>query len=64
MTGSDFLTELEIKQLLIKERYFRDSCEYDNLRECYHPDASKTYISNSWSVDFNLGRHRPRLEDG
>ncbi|KAK5046467.1 hypothetical protein LTR84_008270 [Exophiala bonariae] len=42
------LDDLEIKSLLIRERYYRDTCQWDKLRSCYHPDASKTFIDISW----------------
>lgn len=40
--------EIEIKSLLVRERYYRDTCQWEKLRGCYHPDASKTSISISW----------------
>ena len=46
----EFLTELEIKSLLIRERYYRDTSQWEKLRKCYHPDSIKTNIKISWYV--------------
>ena len=43
------LAESEIRSLLYRERYYKDSCQWDKLRSCYHPDPSKTLIDISWS---------------
>ncbi|KAJ6024485.1 hypothetical protein N7540_005282 [Penicillium herquei] len=49
MASTDrILTEAQIKSLLVRERYYRDSCQWKNLRDCYHPDASKTRIDITW----------------
>ncbi len=45
------LTEFAIKSLLVRERYYRDTEQWTNLRNCYHPDAPKTYINISWFVE-------------
>ncbi|KAL3442488.1 hypothetical protein BJX65DRAFT_299000 [Aspergillus insuetus] len=42
------LDEVAIKALVTKERYYRDSAQFDALRECYHPDASQTCIDITW----------------
>ena len=42
------LAEAEIKSLVVRERYYRDSGQWDKLRNSYHPDASKTSINISW----------------
>ena len=44
------LNELEIKSLLIRERYYRDTFQWAKLRQSYHSDASKTHIKISWCV--------------
>ncbi|KAH8800241.1 hypothetical protein F5884DRAFT_904931 [Xylogone sp. PMI_703] len=44
------LSECEIRLLLIRERYYRDSGQWDKLRDVYHPDNSKTRIDISWYV--------------
>ncbi|CAI7670863.1 unnamed protein product [Penicillium pancosmium] len=41
-------TEQQIKSLLIRERYYRDTCQWEKLRGSYHPDASQTHIEISW----------------
>ena len=42
------LQELEIKSLLCRERYYRDTAQWQKLRDCYHPDAGKTRVEISW----------------
>jgi uncharacterized protein YfcZ (UPF0381/DUF406 family) len=42
------LAEAEIKSLVVRERYYRDSGQWNKLRNSYHPDASKTSINISW----------------
>jgi hypothetical protein len=43
-----FLDEMAIKALVTKERYYRDSAQFDALRDCYHPDAPQTFIDITW----------------
>ena len=38
------LDEFQITSLLKRERYCRDSRQWQKLRNCYHPDPSKTRI--------------------
>lgn len=40
--------DYQIKSLLVRERYYRDSCQWDKLRDSYHPDPSKTHVEISW----------------
>lgn len=47
--------ELTIKSLLIRERYYRDSAQWDKLRQSWHPDANTTSLKISWYVC--LSRH-------
>lgn len=42
------LQELEIKSLLCRERYYRDTAQWQKLRDCYHPDAGNTRVEISW----------------
>ncbi|KAL6241055.1 hypothetical protein RBB50_011958 [Rhinocladiella similis] len=42
------LEDLEVKSLLTRERYYRDSSQWAKLRTSYHPDASRTLIKVSW----------------
>jgi hypothetical protein len=44
------LTEAEIKSLVVRERYYRDTCQWEKLRNSYHPDPAKTHIEITWSV--------------
>ncbi|GJN75825.1 hypothetical protein PLICBS_009931 [Purpureocillium lilacinum] len=43
-----FATEWEISSLLTRERYYRDTNQWQKLRECFHPDASRTSIKITW----------------
>lgn len=38
------LDEFQIVMLLKRERYFRDSRQWQKLRNCYHADPSRTRI--------------------
>lgn len=40
--------ELQIKSLLVRERYYRDTCQWEKLRAAYHPDPSRTHIKITW----------------
>ncbi|KAJ5115786.1 hypothetical protein N7456_000134 [Penicillium angulare] len=42
------LAEFEIKSLLVRERFYRDTCQWQNLRDSYHPDSSQTSIKITW----------------
>ncbi|KAJ5632772.1 hypothetical protein N7490_009111 [Penicillium lividum] len=42
------LIESEIKSLLVRERYYRDTCQWEKLRACYHPNALNTHIEITW----------------
>ncbi|KAH8900521.1 hypothetical protein GQ53DRAFT_633207 [Thozetella sp. PMI_491] len=42
------MTELEIKSLLVRERYYRDTEQWTKLRSSYHPDPARTSINISW----------------
>ena len=42
------LEELGIRSLLCRERYYRDTAQWQKLRDCYHPDAAKTRVEISW----------------
>ncbi|KAI0156817.1 hypothetical protein GGR57DRAFT_501206 [Xylariaceae sp. FL1272] len=46
---NQLLTELEVKSLVVKERYYRDYAQYTELREAWHPDTNKTHIQISWN---------------
>ncbi|KAL4809154.1 hypothetical protein BDV18DRAFT_95084 [Aspergillus unguis] len=45
---SNFQAECEIRSLLVRERYYRDTAQWAKLRDAWHPDASKTRIKISW----------------
>ncbi|KAJ6007655.1 hypothetical protein N7540_011631 [Penicillium herquei] len=55
----EHLAQLQIQSLLVQERYYRDTAQWENLRNSYHPDASKTAINISWfegtAEDFVIG---------
>ncbi|CAI7641809.1 unnamed protein product [Penicillium pancosmium] len=46
--ATQLFTELEVKSLLIRERYYRDTSQWDKLRNSYHPDPSTTSIKITW----------------
>jgi hypothetical protein len=48
--------ELNIKSLLIRERYYRDSAQWEKLRQSYHPDADKTRLNISWYGNCAMSR--------
>ncbi|GAB7333981.1 hypothetical protein MBLNU13_g06085t1 [Cladosporium sp. NU13] len=45
---SHLIHELTIKSLLIRERYYRDSAQWDKLRQSWHPEANTTSLKISW----------------
>ncbi|KAI9367264.1 hypothetical protein BJX61DRAFT_321457 [Aspergillus egyptiacus] len=47
-TTDAILAQSSIKSLLVRERYYRDTCQWQYLRDCYHPDASRTHIEITW----------------
>lgn len=38
------LDEQQVTSLLTRERYYRDTAQWQNLRDAYHPDASRTWV--------------------
>ena len=40
--------ECRIRSLLIRERYYRDSCQWERMRDAFHPDTSKTWVNIQW----------------
>ena len=50
------IQELEIKSLLVRERYYRDSAQWKKLRQSYHPDADKTSLNISWYANLAISR--------
>jgi hypothetical protein len=44
------MDEQRIKSLLTRERYYRDTAQWQNLRGSYHADTSKTAIKITWFV--------------
>ncbi|KAK3182229.1 hypothetical protein K4F52_006406 [Lecanicillium sp. MT-2017a] len=64
----NLLAVIEIKDLLVRERYYRDRQQWAKLRQCYHSDPSKTQIKISWySGDINgfiAGSQKMALSSG
>lgn len=54
------IDEMEIKSLLVRERYYRDTCQWEKLRRCYHSDPSKTLIDISWYVQSFAKLYHPK----
>lgn len=48
LVNMDISQEFEIKSLLLRERYYRDTQQWDKLRNCYHSEPSNTSIKISW----------------
>lgn len=42
------LAEVEIRHLLVRERFYRDTSQWTKFRESWHPDARHTEIQVSW----------------
>jgi hypothetical protein len=40
--------QFQIKSLHVRERYYRDTSQWQKLRDSFHPDANKTKINISW----------------
>ncbi|KIW33927.1 uncharacterized protein PV07_00741 [Cladophialophora immunda] len=59
MASSDILAEAQIRSLVIRERFYRDACQWKKLRECYHPDASQTLVDISWYARAEADRGFP-----
>ena len=43
---------MTIASLLKRERFYRDTAQWDLCRATYHPDAAATYINVAWLVSF------------
>ncbi|KAK4500578.1 hypothetical protein PRZ48_008767 [Zasmidium cellare] len=59
--------EAAIVSLLKRERFFRDTSQWDKCRDEFHPDARKTFINVSWfqgdADDFmKQSQRRPTVE--
>jgi hypothetical protein len=66
-TQRDLLDTFEIQSLLTRERYYRDTSQWTNLRAAYHPDASRTHIKVSWfegNVDAFIEQSRKMASSG
>jgi hypothetical protein len=46
--GTEASEIYEISNLLKRERYHRDTAQWDSCRAAFHPDASKTYVNVAW----------------
>lgn len=44
----------DIIALLKRERYHRDTAQWDLCRAAFHPDAEQTYIDVSWYVSNHI----------
>ena len=43
---------MAIANLLKRERYYRDTGQWDLCRDSFHPDAAATYINVAWLASF------------
>jgi hypothetical protein len=48
MSDDKLLTKFQIQSLLVQERYYRDTLQWEKLRQCWHPDPTQTNIKISW----------------
>lgn len=48
-----------IANLLKRERYYRDTAQWNDCRATFHPHASQTYVNVAWLVAL-VGRLGPR----
>jgi hypothetical protein len=49
MNADEFSIErLKIEQVVITERYSRDTAQWEKLRSFWHPDAERTNIKITW----------------
>ncbi|KAF9884525.1 hypothetical protein FE257_001713 [Aspergillus nanangensis] len=48
MSSNEICNDLQIQSLVVRERYYRDTCQWAKLRNCYHADSSKTRIQITW----------------
>ncbi|OQD81861.1 hypothetical protein PENANT_c025G08277 [Penicillium antarcticum] len=48
MTDNKLSTQFQIQSLLVQERYYRDTMQWEKLRQCWHPDPKQTYLKISW----------------
>ncbi|KAK5465519.1 hypothetical protein LTS15_002082 [Exophiala xenobiotica] len=42
------MEESQIRSILIWERYYRDTSQFDKMRKMYHPDGQKTKVYITW----------------
>ncbi|KAI9046077.1 snoaL-like domain-containing protein [Aspergillus affinis] len=52
------LDKEDIRELIVQERYYRDTWQWEKLRACYHPEASQTRVAVTWiddSIDDFIG---------
>lgn len=52
VTATALQDDGEIRALLCRERYARDTCQWQKLRDSYHPDASRTLVDITWYDQF------------
>lgn len=48
---------MAIASLLKRERFYRDTAQWDLCRATFHPDAAVTYINVAWLVSFRTRCH-------
>lgn len=48
MSDNTLLTQFQIQTLLVQERYYRDTSQWEKLRQCWHPDPTQTNVKISW----------------
>ena len=55
-SASRLLDDFDIRSLVVRERYYKDTFQWENWRKTYHPDPEKTWIDIAW---YDTSRESP-----
>jgi hypothetical protein len=61
------LDRLKVEQIVVTERYCRDSAQWQKMRTFWHPDNSKTKIKMTWfngPIDEHIAGSKDMAEKG
>lgn len=47
-SDEEAVDEAKIRSLLIRERYYRDTSQWQKMRDSYHPDPTETHVNIQW----------------
>lgn len=48
MATRNFQDDFELRSLVLRERYLKDTQQWEDWRDCYHSDSSETWIEIAW----------------